>query len=119
MPVAVSNCYRSHTGRHKPQAADTYHIRTVKPERRDQKLCKVSPVSAAGASLRALVGRGNQGLDLSSPREGSWWWVRIMLELRNFNLKVWGGARGEDQGKPSKPQGQQSKAPAKSTGRHG
>ena len=39
------------------QAADTYYIRTVEPERRDQKLCEVSPVSAAGASLRALVGR--------------------------------------------------------------
>ena len=45
---------------------------------------KFTGLSGAGFS-------GNQGLDLSSPREGSWWWVRIMLELLNFNLKVWGG----------------------------
>ena len=52
------------------QTADTYHTRTVEPERRDQKLCKVSPVGATGASLR---------------------WALIMSELLNLNLKVRGG----------------------------
>ena len=50
-------------------AAETYHTRTVEPERRDQKTCRCNGGKFTGLSGAGFS--GNQGLDLSSPREGS------------------------------------------------